>query len=347
MPGFRSFARTAVNQLVAPLGLSVISQDQLRGMRQRLERLAYTRKPDMAEGLLPEGAADYLHAGNPRLEGLRSRYAAFRCPANEHSLWESAHRAKIDLQYFRGENPYIYQIRDDNTELHYLLTAFYLESIDVLGLFQRFEEDGQFGAHIFALNNRTLISRDLLDSIAEITFLEESLGISRIEDLRILDIGAGYGRMGYRLATALPNLKRILCTDAVPESTFLCEYYLRFRGVTGQAEAVPLDEAESAAAGAKIHLAMNIHSFSECSLAAVRWWLDLVSKNRIDYLFIVPNADAKGALLTTEKGKPGEDFLPEILSRGYRLLNKRPKYCLPALQKYGISPTHYYLFERG
>jgi hypothetical protein len=346
MTRLRSFARTAVNQFVAPLGLSVISQDQLRAMRQRLERLASTRAPAIVEGPLPDGAADYLHTANPRLAELRSRYAAFHCPANDHSLWEGAHRAKIDLQYFRGDNPYIYQIRDDNTEPHYLLTSFYLKSIDVLNLFQRLPEDDLFGVYTLPLDDNHLISRDLLDSVAEITFLEETIGISRIPDLRVLDIGAGYGRMGYRLATALPNLERILCTDAVSESTFLCEYYLKFRGVTDRAEVLPLDQAEAAAAGMKIHLAMNIHSFSECSLAAVRWWLDLVSKNGIDFLFIVPNAEGR-TLLTTEKGKSGRDFLPEILSRGYRLLKKRPKYCLPALQKYGVSPTYYYLFERA
>lgn len=345
MPRLRSFARTAVNHLVAPLGLSVISQDQLRGMRQRLERLASIRGPAIAERTLPEGAAGYLRASNPRLAELRSRYAAFQCPANDHSLWEGALRANIDLQYFRGDNPYIYQVRDDNTELHYLLTSYYLKSIDVLGLFQRLTEDGSFGAYTLTLDNNAVISRDLLDSAAEITFLEETIGISRIPNLRVLDIGAGYGRMGYRLATALPNLERILCTDAVPESTFLCEYYLNFRDVAGRAEALPLDQVESVADRAKIHLAMNIHSFSECSLTAVRWWLDLISKNAIDYLFIVPNAGGS-ALVTAEKGKPGREFLPEILSRGYRLLKKRPKYCAPALQKYGVSPTDYYLFER-
>jgi hypothetical protein len=343
MPDFRSLARTTVNRLVSPLGLSVISHDQLRGMRERLERLTAIRGANGSPEALPEGAAEYLTAENPRLAELRCRYRNFRCPAGDPSLWKESHRAQIDLPYFRGDNPYIFQVRDDNKEIHYLLTYFYLRSIDVLSLFERLQEDRLFGVYAFDFSDGHLVSRDLLDSINEITFLEETIGLSRIPHLRVLDIGAGYGRMGYRLPAALPNLDRVLCTDAIAESTFLCEYYLKFRGA-GRSQVAPLDEIETAAA-ANIQVAMNIHSFSECTLEAIEWWLDLVAKCRIPYLFIVPNPDGK-RLSTSENNKPGRDFLPSILSRGYRLRHKRPKYCLPALQNYGVSPTHYYLFER-
>jgi hypothetical protein len=344
MPDFRSLARTTVNRLVAPLGLSVISHDQLRGMRERLERLTATRGANGSPEALPEGAAEYLTTENPRLAALRSRYQNFHSPAGDPSLWKEDHRAQIDLPYFRGDNPYIFQVRDDNKDIHYLLTYCYLKSIDGLGLFERLQEDRLFGVYAFDFGDGHLVSRDLLDSINEITFLEETIGISRIPHLRVLDIGAGYGRMGYRLPAALPNLDRVLCTDAIAESTFLCEYYLKFRGA-GRSQVAPLDEIEAAVAVENIQVAMNIHSFSECTLEAIEWWLDLVAKCRIPYLFIVPNPDGK-RLSTSENNKPGRDFLPSILSRGYRLRHKRPKYCLPALQNYGVSPTHYYLFER-
>jgi putative sugar O-methyltransferase len=255
--------------------------------------------------------------------------------------------ATTNLRYFRGDNRYVFQLSDDNAETNYLLTAFYLKSIDALGLFHRLQEDRLFGVNAFDLGDGSLISRDLLDSICEITFLEETIGVSRIPDLRILDIGAGYGRMGYRLPASLPNLNQVLCVDAVPESTFLCEYYLNFRGVTDRATTLALDEIENAICLKQIQLAVNIHSFSECSITAISWWLDLVSKNRIRYLFIVPNrySDSGNCLYTTEIGQSNNDFLPAILSRGYRLVKKRPKYNLPVLQKYGISPTYYYLFE--
>jgi hypothetical protein len=344
MPNFRSLARTTVNRLASPLGLSVISHDQLRMMWDRLERLTATRAAIGSREALPPGAAGYLTAQNPRLAELRDRYQTFRGPAADPSTWNENHRAQIDLQYFRDDNPYIYQVRDDNREIHYLLTYFYLKSIDALGLFERLREDRLFGVHAYDFGDGYFISRDLLDSINEITFLEEAIGISRISNLRVLDIGAGYGRLGYRLPVALANLDRILCADAIAESTFLCEYYLKFRGA-GRSQVVPLDEIETAAATANIQVAMNIHSFSECTLEAIEWWLDLIAKCRIPYLFIVPTPDGS-KLLTSENNRPGRDFLPAILSRGYRLRHKRPKYCLPALQRYGVSPTYYYLFER-
>ena len=48
----------------------------------------------------------------------------------------------------------------------------------------------------------------------------------------MLDIGAGYGRLAHRMSAAFPQLEDYCCVDAVPESTFLSEYYLRHRGCT-------------------------------------------------------------------------------------------------------------------
>jgi len=47
------------------------------------------------------------------------------------------------------------------------------------------------------------------------------------------------------MAEAVPDLEQVLCTDAVAESTFLSEYYLRFRGVDAITQVVPLDEIEA------------------------------------------------------------------------------------------------------
>ena len=46
------------------------------------------------------------------------------------------------------------------------------------------------------------------------------------------------------MLAGLPNIAEYLCTDAVPVSTFLSEYYLRFRGLQDRATVVPLDEIE-------------------------------------------------------------------------------------------------------
>ena len=93
---------------------------------------------------------------------------------------------------------------------------------------------------------------------------------------------------------------------------------------------------------------MRVHSFSESTLASVCWWLDLLSEHRVPYLFVVPNVAAHDGtrLLTLEPaGIESQDFMPAILSRGYRLAKKRAKYSVPGVQKCGVSPTHYYLVE--
>jgi hypothetical protein len=298
--------------------------------------------------MLPQGAEDYLRVDNPRLAELRSRYRGLNCPAACHSLWTDTHTSLIDLRYFRGDNSFVCQYQDQNAEVNYFLTASYLKSIDTLNLFGCLQEDGLFGAYTFEFDDNLLLSRDLLDSVSEITFLEENMRISRIQNLKVLDIGAGYGRFAHRLIESLPVAEKVICTDAVAESTFLSEYYLRFRGLAEKAKVVPLDEIEKVLDQKEIHLAVNIHSFSESTLASVCWWLDLLSKHRVQYLFVVPNADEHGGtrLLSREPaGIERQDFMPAILSRGYRLAKKRAKYSAPGVQKCGVSPTDYFLFE--
>jgi hypothetical protein len=192
-----------------------------------------------------------------------------------------------------------------------------------------------------------LVSRDLLDSVNEITFLETELGISRWSS-SLLDIGAGYGRLVARLAAACPGLRRVLATDAVAESTFLSEFYLRFRGLHDRAEAVPFDEIERRLEHEPIAGAVNVHSFSETTHSSICWWLDLLVKHRVRYLMIVPNAgpDHGATLLTREPGgAPPIDYSRSLDERGYALVTKRPKYTASSVQKLGVSPTHYHLFE--
>ena len=98
------------------------------------------------------------------------------------------------------------------------------KSIDHLNLLDVLHEDDRFGVEIFNFHGQT-VSRDLLDSIIEITFLEKHFGFLNRRDFNVLDIGAGYGRLAHRMATAAPNLGRYFCVDAVPESTFISDYY--------------------------------------------------------------------------------------------------------------------------
>src|SRR4030095_8950303 len=86
---------------------------------------------------------------------------------------------------------------------------------------------------------------------------------------------------------ANPRLKSYTCVDAVPVSTFLCEFYLKYRGLANLVQVVPMDELEQRLSS--YDLALNIHSFSECTYAAIEWWLRKLKQLRVRYLMIVPN----------------------------------------------------------
>jgi hypothetical protein len=318
----------------------------LRGLGYQVVASAGRREASAvaAPAALPEGAAAYLRADHPRLLELERAYAAFDPRVTTPLLWRRGHVTAYDLRYFRGDNAYVWQVRDGAGGANFALTAYYVKSIDTLGLLDRLDEDGLFGVHRFdALGLE--VTRDLLDSILEIHFLERHLGLSSRAGLRVLDIGAGYGRLAHRMTIALPQLAEYLCTDAVPASTFLCEYYLRFRGVEDRARAVPLHELEHALAARRIDLALNIHSFPECTPGAIAWWLELLQRHRVPWLMIVPNpAEHGGEKLVTNTG---EAMAPLLEAHGFRLAAKAPKYADPALQRHGVQPTWHYLFQAG
>ena len=309
---------------------------------------------------VPDEARDYLRPDNPRLAELIHRYEALDNPISAHSQWtDDFVNRNVDLRDFRGDQAYVWQLRDLNTEINYYVTLNYLKET-ASNLLEPLSEDGLFGSYILTFGGH-VVSRDLLDSANEIRFLEGTLGLSGRRDFNVLDIGAGYGRLAHRLAEALPPFGKIFCVDAVPLSTFLCEFYLRFRGVDDRASVVPLDELETRLSSDRIDLAINIHSFSECSLTAITAWIDLLARHEIRYLFIVPNPpwpphggrDELGAegLWSREPKSSARgsqrsyDYLPSLYERGYRLIHHGPKYDDEVVQRHGVTPAEYYLFE--
>jgi SAM-dependent methyltransferase len=172
------------------------------------------------------------------------------------------------------------------------------------------------------------------------------LGINSFDELRLLDVGAGYGRLAQRIVEAFPGVKEIVCTDAIPESTFLSEFYLKFREVESKTVVIPLDQIqdEMRKRAGQIDVAVNIHSFSECTLASIRWWLDLLRSAEIPRLFIVPNFAKR--LVSTEVNGKREDFGKILPDYGYRKVFEQAKFVkAPELQKTGLYPTWYYGFE--
>jgi hypothetical protein len=339
-------ARSAANRLLAAFDLQLVRRSEADSFRGE------SPTTDTELETVPTEALAYLTNANPRLLDLRARYR--RHPASIHSKWHSEFvSSSIDLRLFRRDNAYVYQTRQGISDTMYALTAYHVRQADPLGLWSVFTEDGAFGCHVVDFNGEKKVSRDLLDSILEISFLEEHLGLSRLNRPRFVDIGAGYGRLAHRLCAAFPRLGGV-AADAIPESTFLSEFYLRHRGLEGRARAVPLDEIEAAVLKEPPVVATNIHSFSEMPRAAIAWWVQLMARAGVPNLMIVPNTGED--LLTTEpetveRGSGPlrrEDFAPVLREAGYELVVKRAKYAgAPSLQAYGLFPTWYFLFRRA
>jgi hypothetical protein len=290
---------------------------------------------------LPAGAADWLRPDNPRLLDLEARYAAMDPAATTPSVWTGARLSDEDLLYFRGDNHFIWQVRGPNRNaLTYALVYYHLKAAGDDGLIDRLGEDGSFGASVFTIDGRT-ISRDLLDSVREIQFLRRHTALGEGRGT-VLDIGAGYGRLAWRLEQASGAEVRIFATDAFARSTFIADYHLRHRGAR-LASAVPLDEVEALLASTPIDVAVNVHSFSECRLEAIAWWVEQLARHKVRHLMIVPNAGrSAGARCQLSDGT---DFEPLLERFGYRIAVREPRYADPVVQDYGIDPVHLHLFE--
>jgi len=338
--GLKAQVGRAGNRLLKRYGYRVVSEDRLYDWQKEKGVYFHTFR----DADLPADANQYLVPSNPRLADLRSLYAAFARTVTEPLVWTPGFVRSEDLKYFRGDNGYVWQLRGRNMNpLGYALTAYYVRSVDKLGLLDRLSEDDAFGLFTFLIDGKSM-SRDLLDSVNEINFLERELNLSS-QAFNILDIGAGYGRLAHRMTSAFPRQNPFyFCTDAVPESTFLCEFYLGFRGVNSQARVVPLYEIDSVFEKTQIDLAINVHSFSECQASAIEWWITRLAQREIRYLLVVPNAAEDGGRALINHA--GVDFGAIIERHGYRLLKMTPKYGDPLVQEFGIASTYYHLFER-
>lgn len=299
---------------------------------------------------LPPGAADELVPDNPRLVDLKRRYAALDSPITRHTLWSDEYRAfDLDLAYFRGDNAYVWQqrwMRDLSLRLSLYVYLRYLEEFDSRGLLTSLGEDGAFGCFTYDFEGHPRVSRDLLDSVNELYFLDRTFGLFSRSAVTVLDIGAGYGRLAHRMTAAAPNVVRYFCVDAIPESTFLSEYYLGFRGCTDRATVVPLDEMQATLPVGEIDLAVNIHSFSEMSLDSIDAWMTEVGRLRIRELLVVPN-DASG-LFSMEPDRSRRPAEGRILAAGFERVAFEPIFRDPNLPELlGVHDKFMYFRKPG
>jgi SAM-dependent methyltransferase len=289
-----------------------------------------------------------------RLEELRSRYRSADPAVTSHTYWSSsrvAARTFVDTQGFRAESMYVWQYVDhvasvkvQRAEYQYFVYLQYLEAHGGLELLAHTAEDGAFGAPMFRFPGRPPVSRDVLDSVNEILYLDRQLGIRQRAGLRVLDIGAGYGRLAHRMTELVPGLVDYACIDAIPESTYVCERYLDVRGLRPTCRVVELPDAQKEIQPDRFDLAVNIHSFSEMSAAAIEYWIDLLAAAEVPALLVVPNAPT--AIRSYEADGSRRDVLPVLAAAGFELDHVEPIITDPAARELFGVHDHFHLFRR-
>jgi hypothetical protein len=124
----------------------------------------------------------------------------------------------------------------------------------------------------------------------------------------------------------------------VPESTFLCDFYTRFRGVGDRSRTLGAAEIDKLS-GERFDIAANVHSWSECLRKTVRSWMGILRDLQVPLLFVVPQDDEFKS--TEQNGR--DTILPEITAAGYREVARARKFQESATL-HGASPVLYALF---
>ena len=300
---------------------------------------------------LPPGAQAILRCTHPRLQELRTAYAAVDLPMAQRTMWDGGYLdSELDLTGFRGDNAFLWQFRNLGAEAR-LKYYFYLRDLasrDQRRLIETLGEDGAFGCWIFEYPGWPPVSRDLLDSVNELYFLQRHLGFLERAGWRVLDVGAGYGRLAHRALCAVPALEQYVCTDAVPESTFLCDYYLQFRGVRERADVVPLHQLERLA-GRRYDLAVNIHSFPEMSHAAIDGWLARIAALGVPWLLVIPDGEhflTREAELDAGGEHVRRPFDALFGANGYELAVNEPVFADVTIREFMCVTDRFFLFRR-
>jgi SAM-dependent methyltransferase len=295
---------------------------------------------------LPAGAAEYLRDDNPRLVALRAAYEALDWPVSVRARWRDEGVAWTDLAHFRGDTPYVWHYRDRDrrtSELKYFVFLSYILGRDRKSLVTELGEDGAFGCWTYRFPGYPACSRDLLDSVNEIYFLDATTSLLSASPLRVLDIGAGYGRLAHRVGRSAAGLEDYACVDAIPESTFLCEYYVSFRELSPPVRVLPLPDVQALEPGS-FDIAFNVHSFSEIPLVAVEWWVQQLVRLGVPKLFLVPNEP--DGFLTLEPDQSRRDYGAVLSAAGYELIAEERKFIDEAVRELVGINDRYCLFQR-
>ena len=156
------------------------------------------------------------------------------------------------------------------------------------------------------------LTRQWLDSNTELWFLNKH-GLLRHN---ILDIGAGYGRLA---VSAAPYVHDYWCTDGVEVSQNACKMHVDCYVHSGNVHVVSPEQLLELRP--KCEVAVNIHSWNECSYASIAAWLEILAQLKVPYLFTVSHGQLanNNAYLCHQAGQPS--FRP-LLEEKYDLVEE-------------------------
>ncbi len=194
--------------------------------------------------------------------------------------------------------------------------------------------DAEFGARTVE-TCRGPVTRMWLESCAELEFLSRYMPPELDHTPRILDIGAGYGRLAVAITELARGKVEMTCVDAVPVSTQICrEYCARF---APSVKVLSIQEFEASYQDLRFDLAVNVHSFNECKLSQIENWLKALEVMQVPYLF------------TVSHGQMDHNPEPSYRSYGDDHPSYRPlleaRYDLIAEESLGLSPSPHALWR--
>jgi SAM-dependent methyltransferase len=245
-------------------------------------------------------------------------------PLTELAYWETWQaQVAAALPNFARQGVFVEQDSVDPDEVAAVVTSLGAPE-DVAGTVRDVPYGGRpFGTAIGP------VTRMWVDGNVEIGFLRRALG--SLGTLDVLDIGAGYGRLAVMLA---PLVRSYTCVDAVPISVEVCRTYTQRHAPTVRV----LDVAGLRAALPTLRptLAINIHSWNECSRAQITHWLDVLDNLTVPFLFTVSHGRTVdgSAYRTCEPGEP--DFRSLLADR----------YTLQVEESLGIGGHPHALWRR-
>jgi len=211
------------------------------------------------------------------------------------SAWED--KVKADRQNFAKSPLYVEQMSQTPQEFQAVAeTVTLLGQIDPDGK----TRDAQFGGRLVETCLGP-VTRMWLDSNIEYHFLKRHL--PTLAYSRVLDIGAGYGRFAATLAQFVLSVTTV---DAIPISTEVSREYLgRF---APSVDVLSIDQFTETFQTESYDLAINIHSWNECTKEQVENWIKTLVHMKVPHLFTVSHGQLNGekekAYYTWQIGHP-------------------------------------------